>query len=121
MATLGINNETEAGNLKAQLRKKILKWILDSSAAVSSDITKELFIHCALSLLTDGSPGNLIHCLKKKQPCFQGREVLSSQLMVLQNEENPFVNSSECDIEESYESCQLLDQDEEGDKVFKIL
>ena len=41
--------------------------------------------------------------------------------MVLQNEENPFVNSSECDIEESYESCQLLDQDEEGDKVFKIL
>ena len=48
------------------------------------------FIHCALSLPTDGSLDHRIHGFKEGQPCFQGREVLRSQLMILQDEQNPF-------------------------------
>ena len=33
--------------------------------------------------------------------------------MILQDEENPLKNPSESDVNEAYESCQLLDQDEE--------
>ena len=58
---------------------------------------------------------DLIHCFKEGQPCFQGHEVLRSQLMILQDEGNPF-DPSESDVEEAYESCQLLDQGEEDDK-----
>ena len=41
--------------------------------------------------------------------------------MILQDEENPFENPSESDVEEAYKSCQLLDQDEEDDENFDIL
>ena len=53
LATEGTNNETEAGNLKAPPRKQIVKWILDAWAALPSEMIKESFIHCALSLPTD--------------------------------------------------------------------
>ena len=56
---------------------------------------------------------------KKRQPCFQSREVLRLQLMSLQDKENLFDNPSESDIEKAYESFQLLDQDEEdGEEIF---
>ena len=67
-------------------------------APLPSKMVKELFINCALSLLTDISRDNLIHCLKEEQPCFQGLEVLHLQLMILQDEENTFQNPSESDV-----------------------
>lgn len=69
---------------------------------------KESFIQCALSI--DGSRDYLIHYFKEGQPCCQGREVLRLQLMILQDEENPFENPPESDVEEAYESCQPFDQ-----------
>ena len=101
LATERITNKTEEGNLKALPRKKIIKWILDACVALPSEIIKEPFIHCALSLSTDGSYDDLIHCFKKGQSCFQGREALLWQLMTMQDEENPFKNSSESDDEEA--------------------
>ena len=82
LAMEGINNETEAGNLKAPPGKEIVKWILVEWAALPSEMIKELFIHCALSLPTEGSLDHHIHCFKDGQPCFQGREVLHSQLLI---------------------------------------
>ena len=73
----------EAGNLKAPPQKEIRKWILDAWAARPSKMIKESFIHCELSLPTDGSRDEFIHCFKEEQPCFQGREVLRLQLMIL--------------------------------------
>ena len=43
------------------------------------------------------------------------------QLTTLQVEENPFKNPSESDVEQAYESCRLLDQDEEDDEDIDIL
>ena len=60
LAKKGINNETEIGNLKAPLRKTITEQILDAWVALSSKMIKESFIHCALSLPTDGSRDDLI-------------------------------------------------------------
>ena len=38
LATEGINSETEEGNIKAPLRKEIIKWILDTWAALPSEM-----------------------------------------------------------------------------------
>ena len=80
---------------------------------------KGSFVQCALSI--DESRDYLINYFKEGQPCFQGREVLRLQLMILQDEENPLENSSDSDVEEAYESCQPFDQDEEDDKNIDIL
>lgn len=90
-------------------------------AALPSEMIKELFTHCALILLMDRSHDNLIHCLKEGQPCFQGRKVLGSQLKILQNENNIFKNPSESGVDKTYESCQLLYQQEEDDEGIDIL
>ena len=121
LATEGINNETEASNLKAASRKDIIKWIFIAWEALPPEMIKESFMHCTLSLPTDGLSDDLIHCFKEGQPYFQGPEVLSLQLMILQDEENSFENPSESDVKEAYESCQLLDQDEEDDEYIDIL
>ena len=120
LATEGTNNETGAGNLIAPPRKEIVTWILDAWAAPPSEMIKESFIHCALSLPTDGSLDHRIHCFKEGPPCFQGREVLRSQLMILQDEQNPF-EATASGVEEAYEHCQLLDQDEEDDEDIDVL
>ena len=80
---------------------------------------KESFIQCALSI--DGSRDYLIHYFKEGQPCCQGREVLRLQLMILQDEENPFENPSESDVEKANGSCQPFGQDEGDDKDSDIL
>ena len=121
LVTKKIDNERKAGNLNLPPRKEVLKWLLNAWAALPSEMTKDSFIHCALILPNDGSRDDLVHCFKKGEPCFQGSEVLRSQLMILQDEENPFENPSESDVEEAYKSCQLLDQDEEDDENFDIL
>ena len=62
-----------------------------------------------------------IHCFKEGQPYFQDRDVLRSQLMILQYEENPIENPPESAVEEAYKSCQLFDPDEEDDEDIDIL
>ena len=63
LAKEGMNDETEAGNLKTQ--KEIIKLILDAWAALLSEMIKKLFIRCALSLPTNGSCDDLIHFFKE--------------------------------------------------------
>ena len=90
------------------------------SSSSSRNDQKVVYTLC-VNLPTDGSRGDFIHCFTERQPRSQGREALRLQLMILQNEENPFEDPSESDVEEAYNSCQLLDQDEEGDYYNDIL
>ena len=121
LAAEGIHKETEAGNLKAPPRRSIVKWILDASSALSSEMIKNSFMHCGLNLPADGSLDDRIHCFKGKQPCAQGRELLRSQLSIIdENHLDPF-QATESDVKEEYEPCQLLDPDEEGDEDIDIL
>ena len=121
LAAEGIHKETEAGNLKAPPRRSIIKWILDAWSALPSEMIKNSFMQCGLNLPTDGSLDDRIHCLKKKQPCAQGRELLRLELSIIdENHLDPF-QATKSDVEEAYEPCQVLDPDEEGDKDIDIL
>ena len=121
MAAEGIHKETEAGNLKAPPRRSIIKWILDAWSALPSEMIGNSFMHCGLNLPADGSLDDRIHCFKEKQTCAQGRELLRSQLSIIdENHIDPF-QATESDVEEAYAPCQLLDPDEEGDEDIDIL
>ena len=121
MAAEGIHKEAEAGNLKAPPRRSMIKWILDAWSALPSEMIKNSFMHCGLNLPADGSLDDRIHCFKEKQPCAQGRELLRSQLSIIdENHFDPF-QATESDVEEAYEPCQLLHPDEEGDEDIDIL
>ena len=121
MATEGIHKETEAGNLKAPPRRRIIKWILDPWSALLSEMIKNFFMHCSLNLPVDGSLDNRIHCFKEKQPWPKGRELLRSQFSIIDENHLDSFQVTESDVEEAYELCQLIDPEEEGDEDIHIL
>ena len=121
MAAEGIHKETEAGNLKAPPRRSLIKWILDAWSALPSEMIKNSFMYCGLNLPAKGSLDNRIHCFKEKQPCAQGRELLLSQLLIIDENHLDPLQAIESDVQEAYEPCQLLDPDKEGDEDIEIL
>ena len=128
LGIIGIYEETAAGNLKALPRRTILLWIIDAWAELPTDIIKKSFTCCALKLqAVDASQDDPIHCLKEGQPCSTGREMLRTQLDIL---DEPHTNPFQCDeftssdVEEGYPTMvtmQQLDSDHEKDGVFNIL
>ena len=92
LGTVGINEETASGNLRAPPRQPILLWILDAWAELPSDVIKRSFTSCALNLPVDGSNDDTIHCFKEGQPCSTGRDMLQTQLEILREPDaNPFL------------------------------
>ena len=122
-----MHEETAAGNLKAPPRRTVLQWIIDAWAELPTDVIKKSFTCCALNLPVDASQDDSIHCLKEGQPCCTGREMLRSQLDIL---DEPDSNSFQCDeftssdVEEAYPAMvtmQQLDSDHEEDSNIDIL
>ena len=114
---------TEAGNIKPPPRKKIVRWILESWAALSKKVIVESFKSCALNLANDESEDERIHCFKPKEPCHAGRQQLKSQLSVLdeRNRYNPFENITDSDVEEAVDDLNIVDaSDDENDIDIEI-
>ena len=73
-------------------------------------------MHCGLSLPRDGSLDHQIHSFEERQPCAQGRELLQTQLSIVEEPQVDPFHSSESDIEDAYEPNQLLDADKDRDE-----
>ena len=75
-----------------------------------------------MSLPDDGSYDDEIHCFKRSQPCFSGRELLKSQLSILtEPDENPFSKSLDSeDVDAAALEFTLLDDDTEDDEGILI-
>ena len=121
LGTIGINEETAAGNLRAPPRRAILQWILDAWAELPTEVIKRSFTSCALNLPVDGSNDDIIHCFKEGQPCSTGRAMLQTQLDILREPDaNPFA-CTDSDVEEAYPpTLELVDSDKEGDSDIEI-
>ncbi|CAH3162370.1 unnamed protein product [Porites lobata] len=122
LGSVGIHEETAAGNLKAPPRKTILQWILDAWSQLPTELIKKSFTSCALNLPVDGSQDDTIHCLKEGQLCSSGRAMLRSQLDISNEPDtNPFSDCTSSDVEEAYPPTLLvLDSDHEGDSDIEI-
>ena len=115
LSTNGINNLTDAGNLKSPPRHVIVKWILKAWEDLTPELISKSFKACALNILVDGSEDDNILCFKAGQPCEKGFSVLKDQLPTLNEPEtNPFT-VIEGQSEEEVPSFILVDEDEEGD------
>lgn len=108
LATVGIHEETAAGNLKAPPSKTILQWILDSWAELPTNVIKKSFTSCALNVPVDGSEDDATHCLKEEQPCSTGQAVLKSQLDILDEPETDPFDTEEYTSSDVVEACPII-------------
>ena len=91
---------------------KFVGWILAAWESLSLDLIKDSFLHCALALPVDESADDRIHCFKDGEPCVQRREMLRSQLTILDEEVSDPFSVTESDIEDAHEACQVIDADD---------
>ena len=118
--TVGIHNETAAGNLRAPPRKTVIHWVLQSWADLSTDLVKKSFPCCGLNLPVDGSDDDKIIWFRDGEPCSKGKEMLKSQLSILlEPDENPF-EITESDVEDANDPHQVIDTDGEQDDDIDI-
>ena len=80
LSTVGINEETDCGNLEAPPRQEVVQWIIKSWERVSQEIIQKSFVSCALTCATDGSQDDESTCFKDGHPCSDGRSMLKKQL-----------------------------------------
>ena len=90
-----VNDLTPAGNPEAPPRKNVVEWILHGWAQLDPELIRRSFKACALTIPTDGSQDNNIHCFKADQPCHAGLEKLQSlNDIVTGPRANPFAGIS---------------------------
>ena len=120
----GVQEYTEAGNMRLPSRKTIVEWVLTAWSRLSADVIPKSFKSCALNLAVDGTEDSMIHCFKKGQPCKAGSDQLQAQLSVLDepNLPNPFVVITDSDVEEANDAnlSVAIDPDDDDDIDVKL-
>ena len=115
----GVQEYTEAGNIRPPSRKTIVEWVLTAWSRLSADVISKSFKSCALNLAVDGTEDSMIHCFKKGQPCEAGSDQLQAQLSVLDepNLPNPFIVVTDSDVEEANDAnlSVAIDPDDDDD------
>ena len=114
----GVQEWTEARNMRLPSRKMIVEWVLTAWSWLSTDVIAKSFKSGALNLAVDGFDDSEIHCLKKGQACEVGAEQLEAQLSILDepNLPNPFQVITDSDIEEVNDENKItLDEDSDID------
>ena len=121
LASKGLYEETECGNLKAPPRKDVIEWILAAWGKLTKEMIKESFVYCAVTCATDGSQDEEITCFKSDNPCSDGLKMLKEQMGYMNAAvSNPFVADAE-DVTEACPNELLIEEDEEGDEDVDIL
>lgn len=110
----GVQECTEAGNMRPPPRKTIVEWVLTAWARLPTEANTKSFKSCALNLGVDGSQDSDIHCSKKGQPWEAGAQQLKAQLSALDELTfpNQFQAITNSDIEEAGdENALVLNED----------
>ena len=114
----GVQEFTEAGDMRPPPRKTTVEWVLTAWAWLPTEVITKSFKSCALNLAVDGSQDSEIHCFKKGHPCEAGAEQLKAQLSVLDEPTlpDPFQEITNSDIEVAGdENNMVLDEDSDVD------
>ncbi|KAL7382417.1 hypothetical protein ABVT39_021878 [Epinephelus coioides] len=68
---------TAGGDLKPPARRLLVDWVVTAWDKLDTDMIRESFKVCGLSVKSDGSEDDLIACFKEGQPCAAGRDMLT--------------------------------------------
>jgi len=118
----GVQQFTKGGNQKPPSRRKLVQWVLDAWNGLSTEMIIKSFKSCGLNLALDGSEDGQIHCFKEGSSCSSGATLMKKATEALeedQSSDNPF-EIYDCDVNESYESFHVIDEDSDGDSDIDI-
>jgi hypothetical protein len=101
---------TSGGNSRPPSIDVYLEWIVDAWKGISKEAIEKSFKNCGISISTDGSEDNLIHCFKEHGAIPEGRLMLQETRKNFQN--NMGVLNLEEEIDESEDEDKKYDSDE---------
>ena len=107
----GAHSFTAAGNMHVPPRREIVQWIFEAWDNLDRELIVRSFRSCAITVATDGSKDDQIHCLKEGQSCHSGLSRLTSiqQAVSASRATNPFDNITLSDIEDAAQEISLID------------
>ena len=117
----GTHEYTAQGNMKAPPRRKIAEWILEAWQELDRNMISSSFRSCGVYIAVDGCEDELIHCFKESQPCKDRAEQLRVLARTIDdNQENPFENVTDSDVDDAAPVLGLLESDGEDDELFDV-
>lgn len=103
---------SKGGNLKAPSKRLMLDWIKKSWNELITDIIRNSFKSCALTVEPYGCEDDKIHCLNEGQPCREARQLLLNYRDMSNGGEKEILLEEEIDEEEA-ESNEIVIYDDE--------
>ena len=110
----GVHQYTEAGNLKAVLRRLVVTWVVEMWKEISKEMITQPFKGCALTIGVNGNDDHEISCFKPGKFCADGLKLLEQKMTAFcdaQQEQNPF-NITDSDIEDTNIEENIISEDE---------
>ena len=108
--------------MKPVPRRLIVEWVIKSSQAISNETVAKSMKSCGLGLAVDGTEDDLISCFKEGKKCAQGRALLQTQMLNLNDgnlHENPFEISGE-DMAATAPSFNIIEEDGNDDDYIDL-
>ena len=106
---------TRGGNMKPPSRSLLCQWVRSCWEAIPNEMVKESFSSCAITIHTDGSEDDKIHCFKPGQPCEQGRYVLEeADATATDSDSDPFAADEDDEEVENNEACIESEDEDNG-------
>ncbi|XP_033493159.2 uncharacterized protein LOC117263673 [Epinephelus lanceolatus] len=105
---------TAGGDLKPPARRLLVDWVVAAWDKLDTDMIRESFKVCGLSVKSDGSEDDVIACFKEGQPCAAGRDMLTRARQRSWENWSPVAEEEEDGVKDFY-----FEEEDEEELVFE--
>ena len=108
----GRKSFTKGGNQRAPTKPQVVQWVKLAWNNLPTDLIVDSFQSCGITVATDGSKDDEIHCMKSGQPAEGAKELLRTKTRKLlrdERDDDPFTDS-ENESEDESESSSSSDE-----------
>ena len=115
----GAHSFTAARNMRRPPLSEIVKWVLEAWETLDRELIIRSFRSYALTVASDGSEDDQIHCLKEGQPCHSGQDRPASiqQALTTSYATDPFSDVMLSDVEEAAPESSLIELSDDDIEV----
>ena len=100
---MGLKTYTAAGNVRPPSKALCLQWVMECWEALPAEIVQKSFCVCRISVNTDGTEDDEIHCLKKGGVAADARETIHTETATLDTADKAEESDPLADIEDEDE------------------
>ena len=108
----GRKSFTKGGSQRAPTKPQVVQWVELAWNSLPTDLIVDSFQSCGITVATDGSKDDEIHCMKSGQPAEGAKELLRTKTRKLlrdERDDDPFTDS-ENESEDESESSSSSDE-----------